>query len=296
MRHVVRSIIASFIAVPFFVGAAEAQGKDMAIDFRMTESGTSGGKAINGVSTAHAVLSGDRVRYDMTGNTRAMAMPGMAQTDSMSIIMLDSGATLIILQPKKRQYMKMRPGEMMEGMQKMMEGMGTAMKFDFTGDVPKIQKLEAGPVILGHHTTHYRVTGNMKVSMSAMGQPQGVEVSSVFDEFVTPDIKSVMDPFRSLGSNMMGGIFGASFKTYMDKVKATRARVPGFPLRIENRVITTSAGQKSDIKTVQEITAVHTTTAAPGLFEVPAGYTQITMPSMPTMPPRRKPTPSTKSG
>jgi len=95
MTHVVRSIIASFIAVPFFVGAAEAQGKDLSIDFRMTESGISGGKAVNGSSTGRAVLSGDRVRYDMTGNTRAMAMPGMAQTDSMSIIMLDSGKTFM---------------------------------------------------------------------------------------------------------------------------------------------------------------------------------------------------------
>jgi len=185
---------------------------------------------------------------------------------------------------------------MMEGMQKMMEGMGTPMKVDFKGDPPKVEKLGVGPVILGHGTTHYRVTGNMKVSMSMMGQNQGVEVSSVFDEYVSPDIKSATDPLRNLGSNMMGGIFGASFKTYMDRVKAVRVKVPGFPLRIESRVKTTNAGQTSEMTTVQETTAIHMINASPSLFEVPAGYTQIMTPAMPSMPPRRAPTPKTKSG
>jgi len=294
MRRLARFTVASFVAVPLLAGALRAQGHDLAIDFRMTETGMAGGKPVNGTGTGHAVMSGDRVRYDMTPNTRAMAMPGITQANSMTVIILDSGTTFITVEPKKRQYMRMRPAETMAGMQKMMEGMGAAMTFDITGDDPKVEKLEVGPVILGHHTMHYRISGVMKVTLAAMGERQGVEVSSMFDVYVSPDIKSVTDPFRNLGSNMMGGMFGPSWKTYMDKMKAARAKVPGFPLRAETHVITTAAAQASDITTVQEITAIHMITASPSLFDVPAGYTEVTLPNMPTMPPRHEPAPSTK--
>lgn len=254
----------------------------------------SGGKPVNGSGTAHAVFSKDRVRYDMTGNTRGMALPGMAPSDSTTFIILDNGATLIFLQPKTRQYLRMRPAESMDGMQKMMEGMGGAMKFDISGDDPKVEKLGAGPTILGHHTTHYRVTGRMKVSVAVMGQTQGIETSTVSDEYVSADIASIIDPFRSLGSSPVGGVFGASFKTYMDKMKAAQAKLGGFPLRMETHVVTSSAGPGSDIKSTNEITAIHTITASPSLFEVPAGYTEVKLPNMQTMPPQRTPAPSTK--
>lgn len=275
-------------------GSLWAQGHDVAIDFRTSESGMSGGKPVNGSGTAHAVFSKGRVRYDMTGNTRGMALPGMAQSDNTSFIILDNGATLIFLQPKTRQYMRMRPAESMDGMQKMMEGMGGAMKFDVSGDDPKVEKLGAGPTILGHHTTHYRVTGRIKVSVAVMGQTQGIETSTVSDEYVSPDVESVPDPFHSLGSNPVGGMFGASFKTYMDKMRAAQAKLGGFPLRMESHVTTSSAGQSSDMRSVNEITAIHTIIASPSLFEVPAGYTQVMMPTMPTMQPRRAPAPSAK--
>lgn len=275
-------------------GSVWAQGHDLAIDFRTSESGMSGGKPVNGSGTSHGVFSKGRVRYDMAGNTRGMALPGMDPSDSTTFIILDNGATVIFLQPKTRRYIKMRPAETMDGMQKMMEGMGSAMKFDVSGDDPKVEKLGAGPTILGHHTTHYRVTGRMKMSFAVMGQTQGVETSTVSDEYVSPDIANITDPFRSLGSSPVGGVFGASFKTYMDKMKAAQAKVGGFPLRMETHATTSSAGQSSDIKSVNEITAIHTITASPHLFEVPAGYTQITMPTMPTMPPQRGHVPSTK--
>ena len=254
----------------------------------------SGGKPTSGGGTGHAVISNGRVRYEMTGNSRMMTMPGMEQGDSVTFILLDSGMTFILLQPKKKTYMRFRPAEMMQGMQKMMEGMGAAMKFDITGSDPKVEKIGAGPDILGHHTTHYRVTGTMKVSMAVMGQTHGMETKSEVDEYVAQDLANLTDPFRNLGSNSMGGVFGASAKDYMDKMKAARARIPGFPLRAETHAIVSGEGQGSDVKTVQEVTAIHMITAASSLFDVPAGYTEVTLPNMPTMPPRHEPAPSTK--
>jgi hypothetical protein len=154
------------------------------------------------------------------------------------------------------------------------------MKFNIEGSDPKVEKIGGGPDILGHHTTHYRVSGTMKVSMAAMDQTHAMEVKSEVDEFVAEDLANLMDPFRNLGSNMMGGIFGASAKEYMDKMKAARAKIAGLPLRAETHATMSGEGQGSDIHSAQEITALHMITAAPSLFEPPADFKQMTIPDM----------------
>ena len=294
MRHFTRLVVALAAVAPIMPGQVTAQGHDLSVDFRMTETGMSGGKPITGSGTGHAVISAGRARYDMAGNSRMMAIPGTAAGDSVTLILLDSGTTFIYLQPKKKTYIRFRPVEMMEGMQKMMEGMGGSMKFEVTGSEPKVEKIGGGPDILGHHTTHYRISGTMNVRMAAMDQTHAMEMKSEVDEYVAEDMANLMDPFRNLGSNMMGGILGASAKEYMDKMKAARAKVPGLPLRAATHAFVSGEGQGSDMKSVQEITALHMITAEPSLFEPPADYKPMTIPEMTGMSHVRDSLPPTK--
>jgi hypothetical protein len=176
-----------------------------------------------------------------------------------------------------------------------MEGMGTTMAMNITGDDPKVENLGAGPVILGHQTRHYRVTGNMKVNISVMGQSQAMQTSSVSDSYLAPDLAHLADPFRDIGSNTSTQILGPGASKYMDKMKAARAKLPpGLSLRTETHLKTSGTAQTSDIVSVQETTGIQTLSASPALFEVPAGYTMITMPTMRTMPPQRGHIPTTK--
>ena len=295
MRSFHRFTIASFVAVPLLVGSVRAQGHDLAVDFRMTESGTSGGKPVNGSGTGHTIISKDRVRFDMKGNTRMMTIPGRTQAGDVTFISLENGKTLVYLLPTTKQYLRINPAEMMEGAQKMMRGMGATMAMNITGDDPKVENLGAGPVILGHRTRHYRVTGNMKVSISVMGQNQTMQTSSVSDSYLAPDLAHLADPFRDIGSNAPTQLLGPGASTYLEKMKAARAKLPpGLSLRTETHLKTSGTAQTSDIVSVQETTGIQNTTASPALFEVPAGYTMITMPTMPTMPPQRGHIPSTK--
>lgn len=73
-------------------------------------------------------------------------------------------------------------------------------------------------------------------------------------------------------------VAGASAKEYMDKMKAAGAKIPGLPLRAETHAIVSGKGQGSDMKSVQEITAIHMITAAPSLFEAPADYGNVARP------------------
>src|SRR5258706_1849323 len=193
MTNATRIVSLSVLGLCAFTVQAREQGDDMAYDFKMIDSGTVGMQTMNGSSTGHAVVSKGKIRMDVSGSARALAMPGNPGSD-VTIIMLDSGKTVIYVNPKTKQYMQINPMEMMDRMQKMMEGMGATMKFDFTGD-PKVENLGAGPEILGHKTKHYRMTTAMKMTMSAMGESQTIETSSVTDEYLATDIKHSTDLF-----------------------------------------------------------------------------------------------------
>ncbi len=283
MKNVTRIFSLSLLGLCALSMQARAQGDDMAYDFKMTDSGTVGMQTINGVSTGHAVVSKGKIRMDVSGSARTLAMPGSPGAD-VTIIMLDSGKTIIYVNPKTKSYMQINPMEMMDRMQKMMEGMGATMKFDFTGD-PKVENLGAGPEILGHKTQHYRLTTAMKMTMNAMGESQTIETSSVTDEYLAPDIKHSTDLFSGM-SNGMSGMMGGSNKEYLEKVKQLKAKLPdAMELRAETQSTISMAQGSQNMKNIREVTAIKKAHATPDQFAVPAGYTKIEMPMGPGAPP-----------
>jgi hypothetical protein len=283
MKNVARIVSFSLVGFCAFSIQARAQGDDMAYDFKMSDSGTVGMQTMGGVSTGHAVVSKGKVRLDVSGTARSLAMPGSPGMD-VTIIMLDSGKTVIYVNPKTKTYMQINPMEMMDRMQKMMEGMGATMKFDFTGD-PKVENLGAGPEILGHKTQHYRMTTAMKMTMNAMGESQTVETSSVIDEYLAPDIKHSTDLFSGMSSGM-GGMMGGSNKEYIEKVKQLKAKLPdAMELRAETQSTVSMAQGSQNMKSIREVIAIKKTHATPDQFVVPAGYTKIDLPMGPGAPP-----------
>ena len=289
MRTLARIAAISLLGIPLLAVEARSQGRDMAFDFRMTDSGTTAMQSIRGVSTGHAIVSKGRVRIDARGNARALAMPGSAAGDDVTLIMLDSGKTLIYINPKAKRYMQLNPIDAMEQMQKMIEGMGASMKVDFTGD-PKVENLGSGPEILGHKTQHYRITTGMRMTMTAMGETQTIEMSAVADEYLAPDLRNTNDPFRNMSSNAMSGMMGGSNKAYVERLKAVQAKLPNaMELRAETRVTVGGAGQAQTMTTVREITGIQNTRVSADQFAVPAGYTKVDFPLGPVGRGGRKP-------
>ena len=283
MKNVTRIVSLSLLGFCAFTVQARAQGDDMVYDFKMTDSGTVGMQTMNGVSTGHAIVSKGKVRMDVSGSSRTLAMPGRPGED-VTIIMLDNGKTMIYVNPKTKQYMQINPMEMMDRMQKMMEGMGATMKFDFTGE-PKVENLGAGPEIIGHKTQHYRMTTAMKMTMNAMGESQTIETSSITDEYLAPDLEKSTDLFAGM-SNGMSGMMGGSNKEYLEKVKQLKAKLPkGMELRAETQSRVSTVQGSQNMKNVREVTAIKKTHATPDQFAIPTGYTKIDLPMGPGAPP-----------
>ncbi len=100
------------------------------------------------------------------------------------------------------------------------------------------------------------------------------------EQYLAPDLSNIADPFPHLAPDLMVGMFGPVMKTYIDKMKAARGKLAGFPLRYETHLVTTVSGKVSDTKSVTEVTRLQKTTASPSIFEVPADYTPISLPAM----------------
>jgi hypothetical protein len=277
MKILARVVVTSLLSVLLLAVDAHAQARDMAFDFKTTDSGSLAMQTMNGQSTGRAVVSKGRARLDVKGTARSLAMPGAAAGDDVTILVLDSGKSLVYINPKTKQYMQVNPMEVMDRMQKMMEGMGATMQFEFTGD-PKVEDVGAGPVIVGHKTQHFRITTGMTMTMSIMGETQTMTMSSVTDEYLAPDLRNMTDPFRNMSSNTMGAMGGAN-KAYVDRLKAVQAKLPnGMELRAETQVTINAAGQAQNMKNVREITGIENTTASDDQFAVPTGFTKVDFP------------------
>jgi len=100
---------------------------------------------------ACAVGSLDKMRLDVTGSASKVS-PMMS--DSVSMIVTDSGKTITYLDKKKSQYLRVRPTEIVNQAQQM-----GGMKMEFSGTEAKVDSLGAGGRMLqqdreeagGHH-------------------------------------------------------------------------------------------------------------------------------------------------
>jgi len=279
MRSIAHSSLGSALAVLLVSSTAQAQAHDWAFDFKMTDTMVASGETANGLTIGHAVISKGRVRIDMKRTGRAVSMPRMGPGDESSMIVEQDGKLITYLLPKEKRYMQFNPGEMMKQMQTMMQGMGAAMKFDVSGPEPELQNLGRGPVILGRETVHYRVTTGIKVTMSAMGDRETMEMSTTTDQYFARGLGGVIDPFSGMTAmREASSMFGGGNKAYIDKMWAVQGKLPKAPeLRAEQRTTMSRGGMVSNIKTVREVTKIQRVKAPADLFVIPRGYTKMDM-------------------
>lgn len=265
------SALALALAPLTFAHAQEA-GKNLALDFRTTV--VVQGKD-SGVITGRAVGTADKMRVDvkMQGGTEV----GMLSSDgTVSMIVTDSGKTITYLDSKNSQYLRVRPTEMVAQAQEM-----GGMKMDFSGTEATVDNLGAGPTILGHPTTHFRVATGMTMKISAMGQEQTVKIGSTTDTYYATDIKADLNPFASVSAGDMANMFGTTNKEFAAKLKAVQAKLPkGTPLRAVNSSTLVSQGQTKVTNSQAEVTAIQWVPADPKAFEVPSTYTAAPLPGM----------------
>jgi hypothetical protein len=275
MRFASRLVTATaLVLVPIGYAHAQNAGKNLALDFRTTV--VVQGAPDTGVITGHAVGTSEKMRLDVKMKGAGAQVSPLAADSMVTMIVTDSGKTITYLNSRKSQYLRVRPAEMIAQAQQI-----GGMKMDFSETVAKVDSLGAGPIILGHPTSHYRVATGMTMTISAMGQAQTVKIASTTDTYFATDIKGDLNPFQSLSSGDMASMFGSTNKDFADKFKAVQQKLPkGTPLRSLGSATMVTEGRTKVTNSVAEVTALQWVASDPKAFEVPATYTPMQLPGM----------------
>ncbi|MDQ6770625.1 MAG: hypothetical protein M3Z54_11640 [Gemmatimonadota bacterium] len=264
---------AALVVTPISYAVAQAPDKTLAMDFRTTISVL--GTPDTGLIVGHAVGTADKMRLDVSMKGQKAQVSPLADS-TVSMIVSDSGRTITYLDSKKNQFLRMRPAEMVEQAQKM-----GGMKMDFSETVAKVDSLGAGPSVVGHPTSHYRVTTGMTMTISAMGQQQTVKIASTSDTYYATDIKGNLNPFASVSGADMANVFGTTNKDFADKMRAVQQKLPkGTPVRALSSSTIVAQGQTRVTNTVAEVTGIQWVDTDPKAFEVPSTYTALQLPGM----------------
>lgn len=264
---------AVFVLAPLSYSNAQTAGKTLSMDFRTTVSVQ--GAPDSSVMLGHAVGNPDKMRLDVKGSGTPLSP--LASDSLVSMIVTDSGKTITYIDAKKSQYLRVRPAELVTQAQQM-----GGMKMDFSGTEAKVDSLGAGPTILGHPTSHYRLATGMTMSISAMGQQQTVKIASMTDTYYATDIQGVLNPFASMSGGDMANMFGTANAEFANKLKAAQAKLPKrTPLRASSSATIVSQGQTRVTNSAAEVTGVQWVVADPKAFEIPANYAPVQLPGMP---------------
>jgi len=269
----------ALVLAPLSYAHAQDAGKNLALDFRTTT--VTQGAPDTGVITGRAIGTADKMRLDITmkgagAHVSPLAGP-LASDSTASMIITDSGRTVTYLDSKKSQYVTVRLVEMMAQAKEM-----GAVSLDYSGTESKVDSLGAGPTILGHPTSHYRVAMGTTMTISAMGRVQTVKLASTSDSYYATDVKGNLNPFASLSGVDMLAMFGSTSKDFADKMNATQQKLPkGTPLRTVSSATMVAQGQTKITNVTSEVTVIQWVTADPKAFEIPSTYTAVQLPGMP---------------
>jgi hypothetical protein len=275
MRTISPIACAVLALAPLSYASSQTAARNLAMDFRTTV--IISGMPDTGLIQGHAVGTTDKMRMDLTlKGPGAQVSPLGAAAGKIALILSDSGKTVTYLDATNSRYLRVRPADMLAQAQQ--SGQVT-MKFSDTRAT--VDNLGAGPSILGHATSHYRVGTGMTMTIGAMGQEQTVKISSTADYYYANDIKGVVNPFASLTGSDYSAMFGSANKEFADKLKIVQQKLPkSTPLRASTTATMVTQGQTRVTNSQAEVTSVQWVDAKPGIFDVPAGYTSVALPGM----------------
>ena len=268
----------SAIPTLLFATTAMAQSKP-GVSFEQTLLAitTARGRTDTTTTLLHTTSAGGDGRIEVEKGKFFPNMGPFSSGPHAVMIMRDGGTQIFFLNPDEKQYLSLKPLEMIEGMQKMLDGMGGSMSFDTAGTGLSLDSVGPGPSIDGHPTLTYRLRIAMKMTMSMMGQSNVVDTQSSEEIQVAPDLGDYagvasMNRFAELTEAM------GFPKGYYEKLAATRRKIRGFTLRAVTHTTSTANGVTRTRDQTIETRNVQRLAVSDSLFVVPADYKPVKVP------------------
>ncbi|HMI57752.1 MAG TPA: hypothetical protein VK511_06875 [Gemmatimonadaceae bacterium] len=275
-------LVQSAVPALLFAATAPAQSKPgISMDQTMNTITTSASRTDSVTGVMHMTSAGTNARIEIDSGRIVRNVGPFSPGPHAVMIMRDGASEMVYLNPDKKEYISIKPFQMMQGVQKMMESMGGSMKFDTSATHIGIDSLGPGPTIDGHPTVTYRLTMAMRMTMSMMGQSNVVETQSTQDIQAATDMASFVD--LNAGPNRFAE-FSQSMgmnKDLFDKMAATQRKVRGFPLRsVKHSTTSTNGVTRTTVETI-ETRNIKRVTVPDSAFAIPGDYKPVSMPAMP---------------
>jgi hypothetical protein len=236
----------------------------------------------------HMTATATAVRMEFEKRPQNGQFRGLPIGDHGAIIMRNAGSEMILLDQANKQYMSIKPLEMMEGAHKMMESMGGSITFDSSGSTISVDSLGPGPVIDGHKTLRYRVTGRTKVTIAMMGQVHTVETQLVSESEMAADLADLVaavpgiSGFRDTFQSMSQSI--GLPKSFLDKATHEQQKVRGFALHTEKQTTIVTDNNTRTNTEISDAKNIRRASIPDSAFAVPVGYKLMPFPFAPPRP------------
>lgn len=229
--------------------------------------------------TGRGWIAGKRTRLDLRGGMPGTPMPGM-DGDNVSIIVHDSSdaPTVALVMHDTKEFMY--PSRMMEQLKEMMEAMPEkpAMTFSVTNIV--VDTLGAGETISGFATKRYKVSADIAMSITMMGEhvSESMHVESEGD--FAEELSDYSDPLRDTRGfrSAMSGMPWADSASTAEMEKLIRAAPRGLALRQVDRVTGVTEGGEPVQTTTTRLSNIKRESVPLAMFAIPEGYTEMEMP------------------
>jgi hypothetical protein len=210
------------------------------------------------VLSGRAVVEGPRMRIDFTRGD------GVVFRDGSWLFSIDSGKTMMLVDPVSRSYSRLELGELLRTAGSVMKSLGEgAMTFSS----PSVTATDGGDggLIAGFPTRRRTVRSHFDWIVRLMGESVTTHVDIVSESWATTAL-----PAELLTFIQMPG-FETGIES-IDRLLRQQSSPGGFPLR-QLTTTTSTTGKRRTVTTSEtNISAVTKTDLAPGLFSVPAGY------------------------
>jgi hypothetical protein len=278
MKHALGAA-ALLVSIP----AAAQAPNGISFDQTITTVSSTSGRVDTTSNVVHALAAGNNMRVETTKNTLYPKMGPFDPGPHAVLLMRGGGSEMSFVNPDSREYLSVKPLEMMAGFKKMLEGMGGSMTFDTSVTRMSVDSVGPGPTIDNHQTVHYTLRTAVKMTVVMMGQTMTNEDVSATEVYTAPDMSEFSDVTNGMVNQFADVARSMGMEGPMvDRMKASQKKIPGFPLRLVKQTTQTQRGvTRTSTETIESRNVKHAS-APDSLFAIPAGYKSVSMPALPS--------------
>jgi hypothetical protein len=279
VRRMWSCILVALAAAAVPAGAQDVSG--LAFDVTVI----TGDSATGTTQTGSGWMHGNRSRLDLKGPpTPEGAIPGM-KGENVSVIVRDSagvpGVVLVDHDARKFFY----PSRMAEQLQELMASLGgAAPRMTLTVGNVTVDTLGDGHTVSGFATKRYRIGADLTIVVEMLGERVEQEMRMESEADMAEDLAGFSDPLRDTRGfqALAAGLPFVDSTMTAEFDKLLRVTPRGLALRQVDRVTGVTQGGEEMKATTTLLSNVRRATFSSSVFSLPAGYTELDMPMMPT--------------